>query len=74
MSFDVTLVEVLRTTAGGFCLGRYGIMEVQTMDFHGSYKGAVSALTNALDLHEDGFPATFNSIWVGQDVASRGQI
>lgn len=70
MSFDVTLVEVLRTSAGGFGLGRYGIMEVQTMDFHGSYKGAVSALTNALDLHEEGFPATLqlNLNWAGRGV------
>ena len=70
MSFDVTVVEVLRTAAGGFGLGRYGIMEVQTMDFHGSYKGAVSALTNALDLHQDSFPATLqqNLDWAGRGV------
>lgn len=70
MSFDVTLVEVLRDDARGFRLGRYGIMEVQTMDFHGSYKGAVSALTNALDLHQDSFPGTLQSNldWAGRGV------
>lgn len=61
MAFDVTLMEVLSTTGGGFGLGRYGIMEVQTMDFHGSYKAAVHALTNALDLHGADFPATLQN-------------
>ncbi|MGH6834898.1 MAG: DNA methyltransferase [Methylocella sp.] len=70
MAFDVTLVEVLRKQSGGFGLGRYGIMEVQTMDFHGSYRGAVSALTNALDLHEEGFPPMLqrNLDWAGRGV------
>jgi hypothetical protein len=70
MAFDVTLVEVLRKQTGGFGLGRYGIMEVQTMDFHGSYRGAVSALTNALDLHEEGFPQMLqrNLDWAGRGV------
>jgi hypothetical protein len=45
-------------------------MEVQTMDFHGSYRGAVSALTNALDLHEEGFPPMLqrNLDWAGRGV------
>ena len=70
MSFDVTLVEVLRASDGGFDLGRYGIMEVQTMDFHGSYKGAVSALNNALDLHRSDFPAVLenNLDWARREV------
>jgi DNA modification methylase len=69
LSFDVTIIEVLRTN-GGIQLGRYGIMEVQTMDFHGSYRAAVSALTNALDLHQEGFPVTLqlNLDWAGRNV------
>jgi len=69
MSFDVTLVEVLKAGAG-YELGRYGIMEVQTMDFHGSYKGAVTALTSALDLHEANFPSTLEQHldWAGRGV------
>ncbi len=69
MSFDVTLVEVLSTKSGGFGLGRYGIMEVQTMDFHGSYKGAVDALNNALDLHRTEFPSMLQN---NLDWARRG--
>ena len=69
MAFDVTLVEVLRTAGGGFGLGRYGIMEVQTMDFHGSYKAAVDALNNALDLHRTEFPAILQN---NLDWARRG--
>jgi hypothetical protein len=72
MSFDVTLVEVLKGEADGFELGRYGIMEVQTMDFHGSYKQAVDALNNALDLHKKSFPGALgeNLEWAGRGVQS----
>jgi hypothetical protein len=38
-------------------LGRYGIFEVQTMDFHGSYRHAVKNLKDALRLHGVSFPA-----------------
>lgn len=58
MSFDATLVEILRAKDGTLQPGRHGLMEVQTMDFHGSYREAVAALNNALDLHAEGFPAT----------------
>ncbi len=36
-------------------IGRFGVLELQTMDFHGSYKAAVSNLNDALRLH----PKTF---------------
>ncbi|HTW69190.1 MAG TPA: DNA methyltransferase [Acetobacteraceae bacterium] len=70
MAFDITLVEILPQPAGQFALGRYGIMEIQTMDFHGSYRDAVSALNNALDLHGDAFPTTLqlNIDWAGRGV------
>jgi DNA modification methylase len=68
MAFDITLVEILSAGVGRFELGRYGIMEVQTMDFHGTYREAVAALTNALDLHGEGFPTTLqlNLDWAGR--------
>jgi len=53
-SFDITVVEILRQ-AESLDLGRYGIVEVQTMDFHGSYERAVVNLRDALRLHEARF-------------------
>lgn len=55
LSFDVTLVEVLPNN-DGFHIGRYGILEIQTMDFHGSYKRAVDNLRDARRLHATTFP------------------
>jgi hypothetical protein len=54
-SFDATLVEVLPNGSGGLTLGRYGIFEIQTMDYHGTYAHAVSNLRDALRLHGDDF-------------------
>ncbi len=63
LSFDITVVEL---TAGpvaesppgleqpGIRIGKYGVIELQTTDTHGSYQHAVTALTNALDLHAAG--------------------
>lgn len=72
MKFDVTLVEVLRSGSGGFDIGRYGIMEVQAMDYHGNYKSAVSALRSALDRHPSDFPQQLqnNLEWARRDVES----
>jgi hypothetical protein len=61
LSFDVTVVEIVATSSGLACLGRYGIVEIQTMDFHGSYRHAVKNLTDALRLHSGDFPATLQS-------------
>lgn len=56
LSFDSTVVELLPTNTGsGVRLGRYGIIEIQTADTHGTYKHAVSAMRSALDLHGDDF-------------------
>jgi len=55
LSFDVTLVEVKPDETNGFAVSRFGILEIQTMDYHGSYKGAVTKLRNALDLHPKNF-------------------
>jgi hypothetical protein len=54
MSFDITLAEIVRSAAG-FKVARYGILEVQTMDFHGSYRRAVENLKDALRLHGESF-------------------
>lgn len=54
MSFDVTLVELLPATKG-LALGRFGIIEAQTMDFHGSYGHAVEKLKMATALYPDSY-------------------
>lgn len=56
LSFDATVVEVVPTEATvGVRLGRYGVIEMQTTDTHGSYRHAVDALRGALDLHANDF-------------------
>lgn len=62
LSFDSTVVEVVPDpTAGNSApgepppvrLGRYGVIEVQTADTHGSYRHATEAMRSALDLHRN---------------------
>ena len=69
ISFDVTLAEVL-PDGEFFKLGRYGIFEIQTMDFHGSYRAAVGNLKDALRLHRSGFPESLkaNVEWAAEGV------
>jgi hypothetical protein len=62
LSFDITVVELLPATRStpapaqtapsevSVGIGKYGVIELQTMDFHGSYKHAVEALRAALNL------------------------
>ena len=67
MSFDTTIVELLpaehrapHPETGTDLLvrpGQYGVIELQTADTHGTYKHAVTALRNGLDLH----PAAFHA-------------
>jgi len=54
MSFDMTMVQLL-DAKDGCAVGRYGIIETQTMDFHGSYRHAVKNVTDALRLHGKSF-------------------
>ncbi|RFU41817.1 hypothetical protein DZF91_09800 [Actinomadura logoneensis] len=54
-SFDVTIAEIVPTETGAPTLRRYGVLEIQTMDFHGSYASAVRDLSDALRLHRGGF-------------------
>jgi DNA modification methylase len=69
MAFDVTLVEVTYSR-GAFNVNRYGILEIQTMDFHGSYKHAVTNLRDALRLHGKEFPEALQNKaeWAGKNV------
>jgi hypothetical protein len=80
LSFDITIIELLPAGPGARALdrqlepqvrvGRYGIIELQTTDTHGSYRQAVTALTNALDLHGDQFPKILaeNPEWAGRKI------
>jgi len=69
ISFDVTLAE-LAFQDGEFTVRRYGALELQTMDFHGSYAHAVKNLRDALRLHREGFAEALsqNLIWAGEKI------
>jgi len=64
-SFDITFAE-LRRSPTGIVVGDFGLMEVQTMDFHGSYRNAVKNLKDAFRLHGDGFAGAvaLNPSWL----------
>lgn len=68
-SFDVTIVE-LTMENGDPHVGRFGILEIQTMDFHGSYRDAVRNLTDGLRLHPSTFGPTIqgNQHWLADGV------
>ena len=71
LSFDVTLVEIKPDGQGGFAVARYGILEIQTMDYHGTYKHAVSNLRDGLRLHPTTFPEALQANllhWAGEGV------
>ena len=55
LSFDMTLVELVPTNSRSVGIGRFGILEIQTMDFHGSYRHAVQNLRDSLRLHGPDF-------------------
>lgn len=50
ISFDITIVEIV-ADQNEYKVNRYGILEIQTMDYHGSYKKAVTDLRDAQRLH-----------------------
>ena len=68
-AFDVTIVELL-LQEGVPHIGRFGILEIQTMDFHGSYRSAVRNLRDGLRLHPTNFPETLqaNQHWLCEGV------
>ena len=71
LSFDVTLVEIKPDGQSGFVVARYGILELQTMDYHGTYKHAVSNLRDGLRLHPTTFPEALHTNllhWAGEGV------
>jgi hypothetical protein len=70
ISFDITVIELLAAGPDLVQLGKYGIIELQTTDTHGSYQHAVTALRNALDLHGGQFPQQLsqNPEWTGRKI------
>jgi len=58
-SFDVTIVEVdLKGDLPN--VGRFGVLEIQTMDFHGSYGHTVRNLKDTLRMFPANFASTLN--------------
>ena len=70
LSFDVTLVEMVRTDRRSAGIGRFGVLEIQTMDFHGSYRHAVKNLKDSLRLHGPEFPEVLqkNQQWLSERI------
>lgn len=69
VAFDVTVVEI--TKFGDLLkVGRYGFIEIQTMDFHGSYKHAVTNLRDAHCLHKMSFSKAIakNPLWMSEAI------
>jgi len=69
-AFDSTVVELV-VRDGAPSLTRYGILELQTMDFHGSFRNVVANLTDGLRLHPDRFHAMIEenqARWLGERV------
>ena len=69
LSFDVVVFDCT-IDEGAVIVGEFGVYEVQTMDFHGSYRHAVTALISALNLHHDRFPKALseNIEWAGRGI------
>jgi hypothetical protein len=68
-SFDVTVIEV-ELNEGEPHIGRFGVIEIQTMDFHGSYRHVVQNLKDGLRLHPNNFPQTVqaNQNWLSEHI------
>ncbi len=68
---DTTIVELL-PAENGVGVGKHGILEVQTMDYHGSYAAATESLTNALKLHPKEFAEQLkrNPNWASNSIQS----
>ena len=69
-SFDVTVFELELREDGAVHVDRFGIVEIQTMDFHGTYKHAVRNLTDALRMHLNDFAEAVqaNQGWLSNDM------
>jgi hypothetical protein len=68
-AFDVTIIE-LDIKNGDAHIGRFGFLEIQTTDFHGSYRAAVSNLRDGLRLHPTNFSVTLqaNQQWLSEGI------
>ena len=68
-SFDMTIVELVKAS-GIPHIGRFGILEIQTVDFHGSYRAAVRNLGEGLRMHGDRFGTTLSDYqhWLAEGV------
>ena len=69
LSFDVTIIEIVGAHRAPR-VGRVGILEIQTMDFHGSYRTAVRNLTESLRMHGSQFGEMLadNQRWLSEGV------
>lgn len=70
-AFDVTIVEIV-VEDGRPHIGRFGFLEIQTVDFHGSYRAAVKNLRDLLRLHGEKFGSTLegDQHWLSEGVQS----
>ena len=71
MAFDVTVAEIKSNGNGGYAVSRYGILELQTMDYHGTYRHAVRNLRDGLRLHSQEFAQILTANlthWSGEGV------
>lgn len=68
-SFDVTIIELVNE-GGVPHVGRLGFLEIQTMDFHGSYRAAVRNLREGLRMHGGKFGTTLQEYqhWLSEGV------
>jgi hypothetical protein len=68
-SIDVTLLEI-SIYDGAPSIRKFGALEIQTMDFHGSYKHASKNLVDAIRLHGDGFASNVdkNQTWASDRI------
>lgn len=66
---DATMVQML-PKGDGIVIGKHGILEVQTMDYHGTYQHATKELTDALRLHPRDFARQLekNPEWASKKV------
>lgn len=67
---DTTIIGLKLAKDGRIEFGRYAVVEVQTMDFHGTYRHATTALTDALRLHPKDFARqlTENPHWAQHEI------
>ena len=68
-SIDVTILE-LQLSGDDVAVERFGALEIQTMDFHGSYKHAVKNLQDGLRLHPKNFASVLdqNPSWMSDKI------